>query len=118
MIVIFLINLKLILKAEAESAAAEKKAQLELEAKIKREAAEAEAVRKAEKELQEQLRQEKINKDIEAAVAKKEQEARESFEQAKEQLEESGAEFVSKEEFDKMKSKKEPSDDGKPKNEL
>ena len=50
-----------------------------------------------------QLRLEKINKEIEAAAAKKQEEAQKKFESAKKVLEESGAEFVSNEEFAKLK---------------
>ena len=89
-----------------EREAAEKKAQQEYEAKIKREAAEKEAIKKAEEELQEQLRLDKINKEIEAAAAKKQEEAQKKFEEAKKRLEASGAEFVSHEEFAKLKESK------------
>merc|ERR1712203_183265 len=90
-------------KIAQERAATEKKSQLVYEAKIKQKVAEEDAIKKAEAELQEQLRLEKINKEIEAAVAKKQEEAQKKFDTAKKVLEQSGAEFVSNEEFAKIK---------------
>jgi len=90
-------------KAEAERVANEK---LKEEAKAKREAAEAAAIKKAEEELQEQLRKEAVAAELEAAHQKKQAEVQGKFEEAKKKLEESGAEFVSNEEFAKIKSEK------------
>ena len=75
-------------------------------------------VRKAEEELQKQLREEQFKKEIEAEVAQKQKEAEEKFEQAKKKLEDSGAQFVSNDEFEKLKSKEKNPDDSKAKSEL
>merc|ERR1712117_701790 len=97
-------------KAAVEKAAAEKaaaaKAAAEAAAKAKNEAAEAAAIKKAEEELKEQLRMEQVNADLEAAHKKKQDAANEKFKQAKAALEANGAEFVSNEEFDKLKAEK------------
>ena len=47
-----------------------------------------------------------MNADIEAAHAKKQKEANDKFEAAKASLEKNGAEFVSQEEFAKLKASK------------
>ena len=88
------------------SVAAKAKADAEAAVKAKNEAAEAAAIKKAEAELAEQLRIEKVNADIEAAHAKKQKEANDKFEAAKASLEKNGAEFVSQEEFAKLKASK------------
>ena len=108
-------------KAEAERIAKEK-AEAERIAKEKAEAEriakEKEAVRKAEEELQKKLREEQFKKDIEAEVTQKQKEAEEKFEQAKKKLEDSGAQFVSNDEFEKLKSEEKNPGDSKAKSEL
>ena len=59
---------------------------------------------KAEAELQEKLRLEKLNAELDEKHRQKQEEANKRFEEAKARLEESGAEFVSNEEFNKIKS--------------
>jgi len=49
---------------------------------------------------------EQVNADLEAAHKKKQDAANEKFKQAKAALEANGAEFVSNEEFDKLKAEK------------
>merc|ERR1711892_1019178 len=61
---------------------------------------------KAEEDLNEQLRVEKLNAEIEEAHQQKQADAQSKFEEAKKKLEESGAEFVSNEEFAKVKAAK------------
>jgi len=56
--------------------------------------------------LEEQLRIEKLNKEIEEKHKQKQAEAIKKAEEAKKRLEESGAEFVSNEEFAKIKEAK------------
>ena len=56
--------------------------------------------------LQDQLRAEKFNKEIEAEVKRRQDEANKQFEEAKIALEKSGAEFVSREDFEKLRASK------------
>ena len=56
--------------------------------------------------MKEQLRMEQVNAELEAAHKKKQDEANEKFKTAKAALEANGAEFVSNEEFDKLKEQK------------
>merc|ERR1711892_1156380 len=89
------------IKAESEA-----KAAAEAEAAAKRDAVEAAAIKKAEEDLNEQLRVEKLNAEIEEAHQQKQADVQSKFEEAKKKLEESGAEFVSNEEFAKVKAAK------------
>merc|ERR1712226_1327591 len=95
-------------RAAAEKDAAIKAANAEAArlAAAKNEAAEAAAIKKAEDELKEQLRMEQVNAELEAAHQKKQKEAQDKFEAAKAALEADGAEFVSQEEFARLKANK------------
>ena len=61
---------------------------------------------RAEEELKVELKVEELNKEAEAEHNKRQQEATKKYEEAKKNLEAAGAEFVSREEFDKLKAKK------------
>jgi len=85
-------------KAEAEAA------RLEMEfAEERRKKEEVEAIKKAEEELAEKLRAEKLNAEIEEKHRLAQEEANIKFQEVKKRLKETGAEFVSNEEFDKIK---------------
>jgi len=87
-------------KAEAEAA------RLEMEfAEERRKKEEVEAIKKAEEELAEKLRAEKLNAEIEEKHRLAQEEANIKFQEVKKRLKETGAEFVSNEEFDKIKDK-------------
>jgi len=87
-------------KAEAEAA------RLEMEfAEERRKKEELEAIKKAEEELAEKLRAEKLNAEIEEKHRLAQEEANIKFQEVKKRLKETGAEFVSNEEFDKIKDK-------------
>ena len=61
---------------------------------------------RAEEELKVQLKVEELNKEAEAEHKKRQDEATKKYEEAKKNLEAAGAEFVSREEFEKIKAKK------------
>merc|ERR1711935_456139 len=90
-------------RKEAEAKAAE---EAKAAAKLKNEAAEAAAIKKAEEEFKEKLRVETLNQEIEESHRKKQEEANQRFAEAKQKLVDSGAEFVSQEEFAELKAAK------------
>jgi len=67
---------------------------------------EEEAIRQAEEGLREKLRSEKANAEIDAKIKLRQEEADKKFKEAKILLEQSGAEFVGREEFEKLREEK------------
>jgi len=65
---------------------------------------EEEAIKKAEEELAQQRKVDELNAKAKADYDKKQEEATKKYEEAKKMLEDSGAEFVSREEFEKLKA--------------
>ncbi len=63
-------------------------------------------MKKAEKELADKIRAEKLNEEINEKHRLAQEKANEKFQEAKRRLEDTGAEFVSNEEFDKIKAQK------------
>ena len=79
---------------------------LEKQAEERKKKAEADAIKKEEEELAEKIRAEKLNDEIKEKHRLAQEEANRKFQEAKKRLEDTGAEFVSNEEFDKIKAQK------------